>query len=135
MSQEKTTCEKNGAIPENLHEKLARIARENPTLVEIPAEPQPPFQYPTPSKAPTFGADDWTGFNFLPSFRESFDCLVLSGHIDLAYKFLETVVIYGTEGVDITEDPLVAVAMAQARPVIDKYRDKYKTGKKGKKAQ
>lgn len=127
--------EKKDVSPESLQEKLARIARENPSLVDIPAEPQPPFRCPTPSKAPTFGVSGWTGFTFLPSFRESFDYLVLSGHVDLAYKFLETVVIYGTEGVDITEDPLVAVAMAQAKPVIDKYRATFKAGKKGTKTQ
>lgn len=127
--------EKKDVSSESLQEKLARIARENPSLVDIPAEPQPPFQFPTPSKAPTFGSDDWTNFMFLPSFRESFDYLVLSGHVDLAYKFLETVVVYGTEGIDITDDPLVAVAMAQAKRVIDKYRDKVKSGKAGKKTQ
>lgn len=115
---------------ESTQEIAARIAKDHPSLTKIPEGPQPLPKFPSPSKAPTFGASDWTGFMWLPSFRESFDYLVMAGHEDLAYKFLEAVMIYGTEGVDITDDPLVAVAMAQAKRVIDKYRNKFKKDKK-----
>lgn len=72
---------------------------------------------------------EYDGFLFLPSFRESYDCLVRAGEIETANLLLRAIVSYGTENVIITDNPHVEVVMTSIRRTIDNQRKKYKSKK------
>lgn len=67
----------------------------------------------------------YDGFLFLPSYRESFDCLIKAGEHELAALLLQAIVAYGTEGEVITDDPRVEIVMVSIRRSIDSQRKNY----------
>lgn len=72
---------------------------------------------------------EYCGFLFLPSYRESYDCLVNAGEKEAANLLLRAIVSYGSEGAIITDDPRVEVVMTSIRRTIDNQRKKYKEKK------
>ena len=74
--------------------------------------------------------DDYEAFLFLPSFRESIDNLAIDTP-DIAMELLWTIVIYGTQHIDISKSPAVKASMASIRRTIDTGKKKY--SKKNKK--
>lgn len=68
---------------------------------------------------------EYEGFLFLPSYRESYDCLIKGGEPELAALLLQAIVAYGTEGKIITDDPRVEIVMASIRRTIDAQRKTY----------
>ena len=79
------------------------------------------------SKPPMY--KEYDGFVFLPSFRESYDCLVNAGENETATLLLKAIVSYGTESAIITNDPRIEIVMTSIRRTIDKQRIKYKARK------
>ena len=75
---------------------------------------------------------EYDGFVFLPSYRESYDCLVNAGEYELANLFLQAIVAYGTEGEIITRDNRIEIVMASIRRTIDAGRKNYKDKQKAK---
>lgn len=76
---------------------------------------------------------EYRGFTFLPSFRESYDCLVEAGRQDLADLLLRAIVHYGTAKEIITRDPSIEIMMVGARRTMDDQHAKYDAKKMAKK--
>ena len=59
------------------------------------------------------------GFLFYPSYAESYEAFKKSGDIELAHLFIESVIAYGTEGKEITNNPLICAVMASVKRTMD----------------
>ena len=70
-------------------------------------------------------SDEFDGFLFLPSFRESIDNLVVETP-KLAEELLWAIVVYGTENKDVAKTPAIKAIMASIRRTIDAGKDKHK---------
>ena len=101
----------------------------------IVSEPMPKNVF-VPDTLPTAqvlggNPEEFEGFLFLPSFRESIDNL-MEGTPQLAMELLWAIIIYGTQNKDIAESPAVKAIMASIRRTIDAGKEKRKKAERGK---
>ena len=63
-------------------------------------------------------ADEYTGFLFLPSFRESIDSLAKADK-ELSMELLWEIVVYGTEHKEQSDNPIIQSIMQSIKRTID----------------
>lgn len=76
--------------------------------------------------------DEYKGFLFLPSFRESYDELAKDDP-ELANELLWAIVVYGTQEEEVAEHPAIKAIMRSIIRTIDAGKDR-RVKKQGKKA-